>query len=962
MFDRQMLFGAAAACLLLTGTGLASSAAEFNDVAVFATANQIRFEGRIQSLDDSTPVQLTCSIVQAKSGQSLWQGTLDAALTVRSHNAAFQFKIPDLKPEIWEPTAPVLYQVTISASQGGNPVGKYICRTGFRSFETRDGQLIFNGRPIFLRGIAINPPGRTVPKETGESPKFAHDYVSFLKSQNVNIIRMTHDSQPWFDACDELGMLIYQGQYGSPLGAAPNKQRPPESVARSVDAYKNLFTTYSTHPSIIIYVLSNELPTSGARGKAFHDFLSTAHSQLKAWDPTRLYIGNAGYGEGREGDICDVHRYWGWYYNSFLTYYNLREPHLFGDPDKNQAITFTECVGNFTGPSGEYNIIVRKQLGAQLNWTGHSPTQSHDAQAYQAFMVQQAAETFRRLRPINPRLSGLMPFTILFYNWSGITSFDQMKPKPAMDSLALAYQPVLLSLEFWTPNVFAGSKISGYAHVVNDSDRGSPLTKASLLLSLRGKENQEVLALKRDLADVPYYSTARIPVEFDLPPDLAAGKFALQGEVRSGTNVVSKNSLEFFIAPTNWPATLIRTNSAGAATTLALFDPGQQTKRALQILGMQAETITDLSSIPAECKALVLGERAIGRLDAQATNSLKQFVANGGRVLCLAQDPSRFSAAWLPEQVSFFTASPNDSAYPPVTRPFREHMNINLERPDHPVFAGLDRSDLRLWSDYTGWDQTKAGFPRVYPVGAGFKLAHPESLARTAILADYDRGLEGVALCEMFSGKGSVLLSGFDLVPRVGRDPLAERMLLNLLAYTASTGPRAIHPLVTEPIEWGNYASERGLICGPQNGLVINATWVKPATNPKAAPLTQSEGAWNTRPGDEFRPHGRSPFGPYGYSTSSSLREIGGDPYRGKGFFWAAIPAGRTNMITTVESDGEGEQELKVQINEQVIILRFKAQGAKTLDLPAALPRGATNILVQFEGPKTLVLRRTVFE
>ena len=42
---------------------------------------------------------------------------------------------------------------------------------------------------------------------------------------------------------------------------------------------------------------------------------------------------------------------------------------------------------------------------------------------------------------LNPRLAGLMPFTILFYNWSGITSFDQMKPKPATASDRNAVRP-----------------------------------------------------------------------------------------------------------------------------------------------------------------------------------------------------------------------------------------------------------------------------------------------------------------------------------------------------------------------------------------------------------------------------------------------------------------------------------------------------------------------------------------
>ena len=105
---------------------------------------------------------------------------------------------------------------------------------------------------------------------------------------------------------------------------------------------------------------------------------------------------------------------------------------------KNQPLTFTECVGSFTGWDGEFNIIRSKQLAPQLGWIGHSANRREDALWYQSFMVKQATESFRRMRPLNPRLAGIMPFTILFYNWSGVSSFDQMKPKPAMEQLGQA--------------------------------------------------------------------------------------------------------------------------------------------------------------------------------------------------------------------------------------------------------------------------------------------------------------------------------------------------------------------------------------------------------------------------------------------------------------------------------------------------------------------------------------------
>ncbi|HVU99756.1 MAG TPA: glycoside hydrolase family 2 TIM barrel-domain containing protein, partial [Verrucomicrobiae bacterium] len=376
----------------------------------FATADRVHIDCVLQS--GAAGVAVVDGSIVDPSGQPLWTGELGAVKFDGSQETVTNWDITGLRPRLWSPSTPVLYRLNVFVKTNNNLAAQFSTRLGFRSFSTRDGQLALNGRPVFLRGLAINPPGRTIPAATGESRTFAEAYVRFLKAHHVNIIRLTQDSQVWFDVCDELGMMIYQGVYGAPPGA-DSKRAPPADVEKSIAAYKDLFDTYARHPSIVIYVLANELPASGSRGKAFHEFLEKAHAALQSWDSTRLYIANAGYGEGREGDICDVHRYWGWYYNTFLTYCNLRDGALFGDPGKNQPITFSECVGNFTAPSGAYNLIVRKQLGAQLNWTGHADNQSAAALAYQSFMVKQAAESFRRLRPINPRLAGLMPFTIL---------------------------------------------------------------------------------------------------------------------------------------------------------------------------------------------------------------------------------------------------------------------------------------------------------------------------------------------------------------------------------------------------------------------------------------------------------------------------------------------------------------------------------------------------------------------
>ena len=935
-------------------------------VLPFATADSVRVQATVAAKASLPGVALTGKIVPFPKGPTLWEGALGRLDAKLGTAATVERTVAGLKPRLWSPARPALYHLTVTATGTGQRVlATKTVRFGFRSFVSKNGRFTLNGRPIFLRGVAINPPGRTIPDAVGDSRRFALDYVRYLKSQNVNTIRLTRDSPVWFDVCDELGMLVYQGVYGAPPGSSRAGSRigPPTDFDQSVAEYRRLFSEYVRHPSVVIYILSNEMPVSGSRGAGFHAFLSRAHGSLRKWDPTRLFIGNAGYGEGHSGDINDIHRYWGWYYNTFLTYYNLRSDTLFGDPAKRQPLTFTECVGSFTGPFGEYNIVERKQLAPQLGWTGHSPSQREDALGYQAFMVQQATEAFRRLRPLNPRLSGIMPFTILFYNWNGITSFDQMKPKPAMEQMGLSYQPVLLSWELWTPQVYAGSTVRPIAHIVNDADDGSDLAGAVLRYQLRDRSGRAVLSGTVALPRIPYYGTWRKPLVFVLPTNLPTGNYAVAGQIvakNGSAAVVSRNQAPpLFVAGADWNKNIVKTD-----LPVALYDPPGKTARALRRLGIAFQPISDLATLPSgAAAALVIGEGAADKRLADSAATLREFVRAGGRILCLAPNPATFDKTWLPEPVSFFTASANDPAYLPKSRPFANNMHVNPERATHPVFAGLGRERFRLWSDYSGWDQTKPGFPAVYPVTRGFALARPDSLARTAILANYDRGLEGVALAEFFDGAGSVLLSGFDIVRRAGLDPAADRLLRNLVVYTATRDGHHVHPLVEKPIRWGRYAAEQGVVTGPLHGLIVNADWVAPPTNPSARPLNQAEGAWNTRPGDPFVPNGRRPFGPFGYTTAAGVRDLNTASKTGSGIFWARIPPGRKTIVTRVRNPaGRNAASLTVEVNGQRTGEPATIAPGETALLRTSLPADTINVSIRYTGDKALVLLETAFE
>ncbi len=901
------------------------------------TTNSVRIVTTLGGADEN--VELSGAISPHGKKGTIWTGRLEKSTLIDKL---------DVKP--WSPGNPQLYDLRVRAKpRSGEPVTKLV-RFGFRQIESKNGNVYLNGKPIFLRGLAINPPGRTVPAEVGTSRQFAYDYVKYLRGQNVNLIRLTETSQEWFDVCDELGMMIYQGFYGSPpVGSAEETTQPalanqdeavgkrlPKNLERSERAYLDEFETYVHHPSIVIYVLSNELPYKGEPGKQVHDFLSAMFDRLSKWDHTRLYIGNAGYGEGHEGDLNDVHRYWGWYYNTFATYYNLRDPKLFGDVEKNQPFTFSECVGNFTGPNGAYNCIERKQLAAALTWTGTAQDQPKEAQAYQAFMNKQAIELWRRLRAVNPRMSGLMPFTITFHNWRGIQSFDEMKPTAAAKQSGVSYQPVLLSWELWQTQVYAGAKIQPRVHAVNDAEDFSDLTNATLQWELRGTS----VSGKIELPKIPYYGTWSSPIELNLPNDLKTGEYVLLGRIEKDGQTISSNEQLIFIAGGEWKKQPV--------TKRRIIKPSD-----------------DWSDPP---NSLLIIEE--GSWDDSLKSKLKPFISGGGRVLCLAQSHDKFDASWLPAHLAMCMTSVNSPDYMTPHRPAADGMNINPLWADHPVFAGVDRDRLKMWSDPSDWDESKPGFPGIYPVEHGFELTRPEDLGNVAIIADYDVGLSGTALCEMFDGEGSVMLCGFGISKRVGVDPVADRLLANMIEYMASDTPHQRHPLIKEPIRWGDFATQHGVISGPINGLFYNTVWLPPPTEPDARPLSKNQGAWNTRPGDQFVPRGVRPRGPFHYTFNCGPRDDEKSA-PGRGAFFATVPRGKREVVTRVRNPLHEAATIQVDVNDSTYApaevpanSSITIRSALTPALSRSTGRGSEtrmDVGVRYTGDRELIIEETDF-
>ena len=742
----------------------------------------------------------------------------------------------------WDIDNPVLYVLA---------VGGVAARIGFRTIaRSVAGQILLNDRPMFLRGIAINAPGRGLDATVASNATFAHAYLSTLRTKyGVNFVRIESGDQggaaTWWSAADEVGILVFQGRYGAPRGGS--KTAPPTDLNASLEAYKSeYFEAQATHPSLIIRILSNEM---NSHSTAFDAFFTRQCAALAVWDPTRLCLGNAGFGGGRSGDLNDAHPYAGWYGGMFdgVAFGAAAKLDPSVTPPSGGGLPFTasECVGSYTGPNGRFTVDGKQLCAALFHGGTHANASQRaiDDLEYQRFMVKQVTEPMRWLRAVAPRLAGLSLYTPLWYNWNGVSAFKYMRAKPALKQLTDSYSPILIAIEVWERNVFAGSAIHFSLHVVNDDDSGAdlegPCTATCAVAGGRGGGGNSVA-----VASTPYYAvTSLFNLSIAVPATVTAGEYVLNVSLICGGVLKASNTARVFIAKRSWAqqnthAADDATAAATATTQLALFDSTGATSLALFDLGVQFVAVKSLRvALPPAVSALILGESIWNTEmdDAATQNVLRAFVQDGGRVALLAQSRpanlTKTSLSWLPLDVKVSAT---------------KQMNVNAARPRHPLWEGGLERHLGEWNAATAsgaassFLHTKA-LPNIYPVSTEFSVGNRTSvdtLARSAVHANFERGLDGVAMLEVFAPApasaplasvpvGSVLLCGFGLVSRAARDPIAARLLRNIATYVAQEEEHDSAAAIDgRTLVWGDYASESGIVTGSSNGLLVHTAKV----------------------------------------------------------------------------------------------------------------------------------------
>ncbi|MEI8079073.1 MAG: glycoside hydrolase family 2 TIM barrel-domain containing protein, partial [bacterium] len=167
------------------------------------------------------------------------------------------------KPALWNAEPPTLYRLVVTLEAGGQTLEALAFDIGFRTVESRDGQLWVNGQSIKLRGVnrhdASPDTGHYVTRELMEQD------LRLMKLHNVNTVRTSHypNDPYWHELADRYGLFIMDEADLESHGLGVNGDwselaKPPEWQAAFVDRAERLVARDRNHPSVIFWSLGNE--------------------------------------------------------------------------------------------------------------------------------------------------------------------------------------------------------------------------------------------------------------------------------------------------------------------------------------------------------------------------------------------------------------------------------------------------------------------------------------------------------------------------------------------------------------------------------------------------------------------------------------------------------------------------------------------------------------------------------
>ena len=272
------------------------------------------------------------------------------------------------QPKLWSAETPYLYRLTAEVKRAKKTTAKKAAKTaeaaesvetvevmtqnvGFRTVEMKDGQMLVNGKPIYIKGVdrhEIDPDGGYVMTEE----RMIGD-IQRLKEFNFNAVRTSHypNDPLWYDLCDEYGIYVcaeanqesHAFGFNKPKAGKTNPAATPLFAKQIMERNQHNVLAHFNHPSIITWSMGNETVDSENFTAVYKWIKETDTSRPIQWHPTR------------EGDNTEI------FCPMYLSQKGAKD--YAADPAKRKPLIqceYSHAMGNSSGGFKEYWDLVRQ--------------------------------------------------------------------------------------------------------------------------------------------------------------------------------------------------------------------------------------------------------------------------------------------------------------------------------------------------------------------------------------------------------------------------------------------------------------------------------------------------------------------------------------------------------------------------------------------------------------------------
>ena len=679
-------------------------------------------------------------------------------------------------PSMWSPEAPNLYWLELEVRRGDVVVDRTRTRFGFREFWIEGEHFMLNGVPIRLRG---------------DSHIAAHSYQSIMHRKDFMkaVFRAAKETTRFnaarvhaaighpaiYEAADEVGVLLIDQSSIWSIGASFYRRGGTQFLANTKHEFAEWVRRDRNHPSVVIWDVENEM----VRGNTDHwDWAKHLDQFVLEHDRSRpIEHSGAGYSLGN-ASIYHIH-----HNENYTMLYEAWEKSEASDAKK-PMIAGEWWVG---GRSGEHRLT-----------TGEEFFSSDDYRRRELALIKERIDEQRCFG-----LSGIMPFVWLTsyfepilespptLQWKdpaapgvkpdrGPRNFDGWRDgnlcyrvkESYADCLRRGLGPLFVCVrEKWT-TVWSEEALDKTLVVANDSERPVELSVRWTLGADGAKVEQRV-----SLALIPG-EIRHLPVDMTVPGVGCPTDVPLRVELWQADKLVNWDEQQLIVYPKSAPPT------NATDRPIYVYAPRGSTLSILKQLGLSVETIDSFESLDSG-RLLVIGRGAVDERFTAASRTIASFVENGGRVLCFEQQRA---FDWLPYPIGFqsmlMTTPPafEGLGLPPDNRGINFSRTGVIQSPQHPAFDGIVGDRLDWWR---GADGRVAGDLMVKPTADADGRAIPFRALVGGTRIEY------ASLAEVMHGAGRYTLCQAQVTDNFGFDPVATRLLHNLVSHgLADPAPR----------------------------------------------------------------------------------------------------------------------------------------------------------------------------